>query len=455
MDEITGMLTKEEIGFAEKCLSKALGLGASKARITLSKSLMELFGTLDGRLDKVSHCLDRSMSVALFVDGRFGSFSTNRLVDSELDDFLAKSVATVRMLAEDPCRDLPDPARTAKDALTGKELELYDPSYPALTSDERLRMAMEASVFKKHEAEGIISEEGEYSDSIYDTFVLDSNGIRCRHTETSFEYGVETTVKDSEGNRFSSYWWDSSPRLADLRISTCAETAYHRAMAQIGPKKVPGGKYTMVVDSENSSRLLSPVVSALSAYSLQQKNSFLLDSLGKKMFPEWFTLMDEPRTTGRTGSRLFDSEGVETKVSPVIENGVVKRYSVNTYMSRKMGIEPTVEDVIRPVVKPCVAPGMNSPATMDKDGIMALVRDGILVTGFNGGNSNSATGDFSFGVEGFLFRDGRVVHPVREMLITGNLLTLWNSLLAAGDDARLCKSRVIPTLAFKDVDFSA
>ena len=415
MDEITGMLTKEEIGFAEKCLSKALGLGAAKARITLSKSLMELFGTLDGRLDKVSHCLDRSMSVALFVDGRFGSFSTNRLVDSELDAFLAKSVATVRMLAEDPCRDLPDPARTAKDALTGKELELYDPSYPALTSDERLRMAMEASVFKKHEAEGIISEEGEYSDSIYDTFVLDSNGIRCRHTETSFEYGVETTVKDSEGNRFSSYWWDSSPRLADLRISTCA----------------------------------------LSAYSLQQKNSFLLDSLGKKMFPEWFTLMDEPRTTGRTGSRLFDSEGVETKVSPVIENGVVKRYSVNTYMSRKMGIEPTVEDVIRPVVKPCVAPGMNSPATMDKDGIMALVRDGILVTGFNGGNSNSATGDFSFGVEGFLFRDGRVVHPVREMLITGNLLTLWNSLLAAGDDARLCKSRVIPTLAFKDVDFSA
>ena len=67
MDEITGMLTKEEIGFAEKCLSKALGLGAAKARITLSKSLMELFGTLDGRLDKVSHCLDRSMSVALFV----------------------------------------------------------------------------------------------------------------------------------------------------------------------------------------------------------------------------------------------------------------------------------------------------------------------------------------------------------------------------------------------------
>ena len=118
MEEITGMLTQEEIRTAEICVEKALRLGASKARVTLSKSLMELFGTLDGQLDKVSHCLDRSMSVCLFVDGKYGTFSTNRLVESELEDFLKKSIATVRMLAEDPCRDLPDPARTAKDAIT-------------------------------------------------------------------------------------------------------------------------------------------------------------------------------------------------------------------------------------------------------------------------------------------------------------------------------------------------
>ena len=90
-----------------------------------------------------------------------------------------------------------------------------------------------------------------------------------------------------------------------------------------------------------------------------------------------------------------------------------------------------------------------------KEELMRIVGDGILVTGFNGGNSNSATGDFSFGVEGFLFKDGKIVHPVREMLITGNLLTLWNNLLAAGNDARFCKSKLIPTLAFGNVDFSA
>ena len=462
MKEINGMLTEQEISVAEKCVEKALCLGADKIRVTLNKSLMELFGTLNGELDKVSHCLDRSISVCLFVDGKFGSFSTNRLVESELDSFLTKAIATVRMLADDPCRDLPDPSRTAKNAVTGKELGLYDEGYPDVTADQRLRMAMDAAIFKKHSGDGLISEEGEYSDSIFDSLVLDSNGLRCRHTETSFEYGVEVTVQDADGNRFSGYWWDATPMLKDLRISECGETAFKRALSQIGPVRVDSGKYQMVIDSEVASRLITPVLNALGGYSLQQKNSFMLDSLGKKVFPEWLNVWDKPVSVGETGSRLFDSEGVAAEEVPIIEKGVVKQYFINTYMSRKMGVEPTIEDATRPVVLPCVAPGFSSVAEpvkatghFGKEEMMRLLGEGILVTGFNGGNSNSATGDFSFGVEGFLFKEGKIVHPVREMLITGNLLTLWNSLLAAGNDARFCKSKLIPTLAFGNVDFSA
>ena len=333
---------------------------------------------------------------------------------------------------------------------------------------------MDAAICKRHSGDGLISEEGEYSDSIFDSLVLDSNGLRCRHTETSFEYGVEVTVQDPEGNRFSSYWWDAAPKLKDLRIDGCGEVAFRRAMAQIGPVKVESGKYSMVIDSEVASRLITPVLNALGGYSLQQKNSFMLDSLGKKVFPEWLNIWDRPASVGETGSRLFDSEGVATRETPIVEKGVVKEYFVNTYMSRKMGVAPTVEDATRPVVLPCVAPSLMSvaepatksvaepveapaetPETFGKEEMMRLLGEGILVTGFNGGNSNSATGDFSFGVEGFLFKDGKIVHPVREMLITGNLLTLWNSLLAAGNDARFCKSKLIPTLAFGNVDFSA
>ena len=211
----------------------------------------------------------------------------------------------------------------------------------------------------------------------------------------------------------------------------------------------------MVVDSEKASRLVAPLLNALNAYSLQQKNSFLLDTLGKKVFPEMLTIMDRPREAGRSGSRLFDSEGVATQETPIIEKGVVKEYFVNTYMSRKMGIAPTVEDAGRPVLLPCMSGGSPVQGILDRKGIMNLVGEGILVTDFNGGNSNPATGDFSFGIEGFLFKDGAIVHPVREMLITGNLKELWNNLIAAGNDSRLCMSKLIPTLAFSNVSFSS
>lgn len=87
--------------------------------------------------------------------------------------------------------------------------------------------------------------------------------------------------------------------------------------------------------------------------------------------------------------------------------------------------------------------------------ILKLCSSGIYVTGFNGGNCNPATGDFSFGIEGFAFSKGKITHPVREMLITGNIKTLWNNLLAAGNDPRSSARWQVPTLAFENVSFSA
>lgn len=442
---------KEEAALASFCLQAALRHGAQKARITLNKSCMDLIGTLNGEVDKVSHCLDRSITASLFVDGRFGSYSINRLEESVLDDFIAEAVQQTRMLAVDECRDLPDPERTEKNATDGKELGLFDEGCGQMTPEKRLELALDASIFKKYTASTdwkLISEEAEYSDCTFDTLVLDSQGTHCRHTETSFEYGVEMTVEDSEGGKFSGYWWDATPMLTDLGIATCCETALRRAVAQIGPKPRRSGRYKMVVDSECASRLVTPMLNALSGYSLQQKNSFLNDALGRKVFSEGLTIMDNCRVKGQTGSRLFDSEGVQTKMVPIIDKGVVSEYFINTYMSAKMGMAPTIEDATRPKLMPWPVAGLDTAA------IMRRCRNGILVTGFNGGNSNSSTGDYSFGIEGFAFKDGRITHPVREMLITGNFIDLWNHLVAVGDNARLCMSKLIPTIAFEDVDFS-
>ena len=440
------MIDSREIALARKCLESALQKGAQKVRVTLNKSIMDLAGTLNGELDKTSHCLDRSLSINLIVDGRFGSFSTNRIEDT--DSFLDKAIDKARMLAPDQFRDLPAPERTAKDATEGTELGLYDPEYPNTDAQTRIETALAASIFKSA-PEGLISEEAEYTESISDTLIMDSNGLYCRHTETSFDYGVEMTVQDAQGNKFSGYWWDSSTVRKDLDTSTICPKALERARAQMNPLPHPGGKTCLVLDPEVSSRVVSPVLKALSAYSIQQNNSFLTGKLGEKVFPDSLTIIDDCRVPLKRGSYLFDSEGVATKTVPIIEKGVVKEYFVNTYMAGKMGIEPTIESATRPKVQAWPRPGLT------QSDILEMCGSGILVTGFNGGNSNSSTGDFSYGIEGFAFENGKITHPVREMLITGNFITLWNNLIAAGEDARGCMSKLIPTLAFSNVDFSA
>jgi PmbA protein len=276
---------------------------------------------------------------------------------------------------------------------------------------------------------------------------MDTNGLCCLHRESSFDYGVEITI-ESGGEKYSGYWWGASSHLAELDAPACGRKALERAVGQIGSEPAPSGKYTAVIDAEMASKLVSPLLRALSAYSIQQNNSFLMDSVGRQLFPDGFTLLDVPRIPGQTCSKYFDSEGIATAEAPVIERGVVKQYFVNTYMANKMGIAPTVEDATRPKVLPWPCAGLDCAAILERCG------SGILVTDFNGGNSNPVTGDFSYGIEGYLFEDGRIVRPVSGMLMTGNFLKLWSRLLAAGDDARPCQTKLVPTLAFAEVDFS-
>ena len=439
------MLTEKELSFVRGALQTAQRLGAQHARATLSMSEEDLVATLDGEIDRVTHCADRSLALALFVDGRFGSYSTNKLEPAALEAFIAEAVAATRVLTEDPCRTLPDPARCCQDALTGDELGLVDPARNGLSPTTRQKIALQSSVY--HSDKRIISEEGEYSDSIYETVVMDTNGVCCRHSETSFDYGVEITI-ESGGEKYSGYWWDASSQLAALDAPSCGRIALAQAVGQIGSEPAASGRYTAVIDTERASKLVSPLLRALSGYSIQQNNSFLMDSLGRQPFPEGLTILDVPRIPGQTCSKYFDSEGVATVEAPVIERGVVKQYFINTYMANKMQMAPTVEDATRPKVLPWPRAGL------DRDAILRQCGSGILVTDFNGGNSNPVTGDFSYGIEGYFFEEGHLVRPVSGMLMTGNFLTLWSRLLAVGDDARPCQSKLVPTLAFAEVDFS-
>lgn len=462
MMERQGCINQQEMALARQCIEIGKRFGADDMRVSLSKSTLDSLTVLNGEIDKVTRCSDRSLFFYIYAGGKYGTYSTNRLELADLTDFLCKAVENVGLLAEDRCRKLPSADRTAKDAKEGTEAGLYDPAWHRITPEQKMEFALKGSIFEniskeEHEGWELISEECEYSDSVEDNYVVDSQGFEGRHTETSQSFWTEVTICDAEGRKYSGYSWASSPMMKDDIYSGRGLKAIEKAVRQIDPKRRRSGRYMMVVGKNCSSRLIGPIINALNAGSIQQQNSFLKECLGKKVFSENFTLRDLARVSGMPGCRFFDTEGVATQNRDVILEGEVKMFFTSTYMAEKTGWEPNIEGISRPVMDAFIETGGDkiTEGTIDRDRILRTFRNGIYVTGFNGGNCNSTTGDFSYGVEGFAFKDGKITHPVKEMVITGNMISLWNALKAAGNDSRDGARWRIPTLAFEGVDFSA
>lgn len=444
-------LTDKEISLARFCVENAIKQGAKEARASLSKSVSDTYSMRDGEIDKVSHCADLSIFLHLFVDGKYFTCSTNRLGEKELEDFIAQAIASARLLEKDECRRLPDQDKLVKDAVTGLEPGLYDPEYETITPDERLLMASKGMDMDAPLPEGleIISWECEYGDNIDDNFICDSLGTQARHTETAFSISSEVMLEDQSGRKYSGFWWDNSPYRENFRPEECAKIALKSALERVGAEKSKSAVTNMIVDRSAASRFIGPILNSLFGMSIQQKSSFLCDSLGKKVFSEKFSFSDNARAVGQNGARLFDTEGVATQNREIVSNGVVKTYFIDTWSSMKMGMPATIEGPSRLEMAPYPAQGLNLEQILERCG------EGILITGFNGGNCNQTTGDFSYGIEGFEVINGKKGAPIHEMLVTGNMIDLWNKVLYIGSDA-LGRSRwQIPTLAFEGISFTA
>lgn len=437
------MITDNNKKLAQWAMDYALKNGCQAAKLVLYSNSNASFELRDAKMDKLQQASESGLSISLFVDGKYGSYSTNRLDKKELEAFITNGIESTRYLAEDKARALPDASRYYKG---GKpDLQLFDSKFYAINPDDKVAIARAAAEEVLGKDERIISVGSSYSDGENAAYRLTSNGFEGESKSTWFSVSADIAVKGEGEARPSSYWYDSALFYDKLVKSGIGVKALERVLRKLGQKKAASGKYTMVVDPMNSGHLLGPLLSALYGSSLQQKNSFLLDKLNAKVGADVLNLMDEPHTIGANGARYFDSEGVATERRPIFENGVLKTYFIDTYNSKKMEVVPTINSPSLLVLK---------PGSKDVDGLVADVQKGILITGFNGGNCNSSSGDFSYGIEGFLIENGKLTQPVSEMNVTGNMLTLWASLAAVGNDPRMSSSWRVPSLVFEGVDFS-
>ena len=437
------MITKENKDLAQWALEYALKNGCQSSRVTLYNGSSSSLEIRDMKIDRLQQASENSLVIHLFVNGRFGSYSTNRLDKKELEKFIKEGIAATRFLAEDKARTLPDSSLYYKG--DAADLRLFDPRFDSILPDDKVNLAMSICEEMMGKDERVISANSSYSDEKDFKYMIASNGFEGETRGSSYGLVGSVNLRGEGDVRPEAYWYESSLYYEDLIKTGIGTKALERALRKIGQRKTASGKYVMIVDNMNSGRLLSPIIGAIYGSSIQQKNSFLLDRINQKVGNEQMTLTDEPHLIKASGARYFDNEGVATKRLPVFENGVLKTYYIDTYSANKMGVKQTI--------------GSPSILTMrhgEKDlaGLIATTDKGILVTGFNGGNCNSTTGDFSYGIEGFLIENGALSQPISEMNVTGNMLTLWENLVEIGNDPRQSSSWRIPSLSFSEVDFS-
>ncbi len=431
---------------AESCTRIALARGAREAGAVVSRVRDVTLEWRDGKVDRINEATRRGVQLELYVDGRYSVASSSDLRPEALEQFIADSVSNTRVLAEDPFRSLPDPALYAGQAK--KDLELEDPQYSSVTPEMRREAAkaMEEGARGVKGAERVLSVTSSFGDTRSESVRVHSNGFEGQTERTSFVTYAEVSVKDADGRRPEDYAYASVRFLDQLPEATAVgREATGRALSRLASQKAESARHAMVLDPRAGSRLVGAFLGALSGSALQQKRSFLEGKAGTAIGSPVLDVADDPLVTRGLASRLFDDEGIAAKRLPLVEKGVLRNYYVDTYYGKKLKMAPTTGG--RSNLQ--WTPGPKSQAEL-----LAEVEDAILVTGFLGGNSNSTTGDFSFGVQGFRVRGGKIAEPVSEMNISGNHLELWKQLVAVGNDPYPYSSVYTPTLVFEGVQFA-
>ncbi len=438
------MTKKERVQLAQWAMEYALKSGADQAAVSLNNRRDVDIEYRDKKLEKIKDSTQNGLSISIYAKKKYSSHSTNDLRKDALKKLIGEAVKSTAYLSEDEYRVLPDPELYPKGDF--KDLDINDDAYANVDSEQRKKIAAAIEDATMARSDKIISSTAGYSDSHYNTVRVHSNGFTGESEGTVFSAGSEVTVNDPNGGRPEDYYYVTTRHFKDIPgPEEIGRQAARRALRKIGQKKIKSGKYTMLVENRVASRILGMFQSPLSARSLQQKSSYLDGMLGKKIASEKLTVIDDPFIPGGLGSRHFDGEGIAAKQRTIIDKGILKTFLIDNYYGRKLGEKPNGGSPANLVF----AYGDRSFEEMTKS-----LDKGIVVVGFIGGNSNSTTGDFSFGIMGLYVENGQVVHPVNEMNISGNAKEFWNQLIEMGNDPYIYSSWRRPSMLFEDVHFS-
>jgi PmbA protein len=245
------------------------------------------------------------------------------------------------------------------------------------------------------------------------------------------------------------YWFSIARNFEGLEApEQVGRIAAQRALRRLKPVKMETQKVTVIFDQNTARSLLDNVFDAVHGMSVYRHESFLAGKLGEKVASEKVTVVDDGTMPGLFGTTPFDDEGVPSRRTVVIENGILKSYLLNTYAARKLGLKTTGSASRGLSGNAGIGHGnfFMTPGVETAEHIIAGVQNGFYVTELMGFGVNIVTGDYSRGAAGLWIRNGELAFAVSEVTIAGNLKDMLMNLEAVGSDLEFRGSMAAPTL---------
>lgn len=429
----------------DSAIHHAKKLGASDASAHASEGSGLSVSVRKGELENVERNRDKSLGITVHIGQRRGNASTSDFSQKAIEQTVQAAFDIARFTAEDPFAALPDEADIAQPGEQRTDLDLFFPW--AITSEQAAQLALQTenaalSLDKRitnSEGAGVSAQQSHF-------FSAHTHGFRGGYASSRHSVSV-SPIAGKGANMQRDYWYSSQRDAADLASpEAIGRYAAERALSRLKSRKIATTECPVLFESPLAAGLLGAFVQAVSGGSLYRKSSYLLDSLGKQVFPKHIDILEDPFVKRAKGSSPFDDEGVRVQARSVVEAGKVQGYFLGSYSARKLGMKTTGN-----------AGGshnltLTSRLTRAGDNLDAMLQrlgTGLFVTELMGSGVNSVTGDYSRGASGFWVENGRIVFPVEEITIAGNMKTMFKDILAVGADTYNQGAKTVGSILIK------
>jgi PmbA protein len=420
-------------------LGMAKRLGASDAGAEVSEGAGLSVSVRKGEVENVERNRDKSLGVAVYLGQRRGNASTSDFSREALERTVQAAYDIARFTAVDPAAGLPDEADLVSAEQAALDLDLFHPW--AIDTDGAAALARRceaaaigtSKLITNSEGAGVSAQQSHF-------FAGNSRGFRGGYASSRHSLSVAPIAGRGDGMQRDA--WYTSERAAEDMAAPEAVGRYaaERALSRLHSRKVKTCEVPVLFESTLAAGLLGAFVQATSGGSLYRKASFLVDSLGQPVLSHHIDLHEDPHLPKGKGSAPFDDEGVATRPRQVVDGGVLQGYFLSSYSARKLGLRTTGH-----------AGGsqnltLRSRLTQPGDDLEAMLRKldrGLFVIELMGQGVNYVTGDYSRGAAGFWVEGGRIVHPVHEVTIAGNLKDVFRHIVAVGADAYTMGTKTI------------